>query len=58
MRDQFASSRLAGLCHELCHMRLDGLRRDEQPLGDLGVGASAGHEQVDVHLAAGDAQPP
>lgn len=37
-------------------MVVDGLRRDEQLLGDLRVGVSVGDEAEDVVLAAGQAQ--
>ena len=38
-------------------MRLNGLRRDEQPRGNLGVRETLRHQQEDVHLPARHAKP-
>jgi hypothetical protein len=54
---QLTTPRLTGLRDEARHVRLDGLRGDEQPSGDLGVGETARDQQVHVHLPAGNAHP-
>jgi DNA-binding CsgD family transcriptional regulator len=56
MRDELAPSCLARFHDELRDVGLDGLGRDKQLVGDLSVGATTRHQQVHIHLPAGDAE--
>jgi len=43
----------AGLHEDAVDVRLDGRRRDDQALGDLGVAEAVGDQREDLRLARG-----